>query len=207
MAAPFVDERAAGVAPAMRRRIAAALDAGERPALRGKNLRLGSIVLQRADGRDAPALREVELQMTRRTIDPAGAFETFRGSTSRRDRNIYAVDAAGQERIIARRVRGENRATQAGKRFWKQSYSRFIVHVPTYRVRRNTGARFHEDHYDVTGEQIGSGRRAERPRNAAGAARPAEPRVRRLGRQRESRGRARAAIRLRLERRAVRRHR
>ena len=56
MAAPFVDERASGVAPAMRRRIAAALDAGERPALRGKNLRLGSIVLQRADVRDAPAL-------------------------------------------------------------------------------------------------------------------------------------------------------
>ncbi len=123
MAAPFVDERAPGVAPAMRRRIAAALDAGERPALRGKNLRLGSIVLQRADGRDAPALREVELQMTRRNIDTAGAFDTFPASTSRRGRNIYAVDAAGQERIIARRVRGEYRATQAGRRFWKQSYT------------------------------------------------------------------------------------
>ncbi len=42
MAAPFVDERAPGVAPAMRRHIGAALDAGERPAL---HLRLGSIVL------------------------------------------------------------------------------------------------------------------------------------------------------------------
>ena len=109
MAASFVDERAPGVALAMRRRIAAALDAGERPALRGKNVRLGSIVLQRADGRDAPALRGVELQMTRRNIDTAGAFDTFQASTSRRGRNIYAVDAAGQERIIARRVRGENR--------------------------------------------------------------------------------------------------
>ncbi len=66
MAAPLMDERAPGVAAAMRRRIAAALDAGERPTLRGKNLRFGSVVLQRADGRDAPALREVEMQMARR---------------------------------------------------------------------------------------------------------------------------------------------
>ena len=114
MAAPFVDERAPGVAPAMRRRIAAALDAGERPALRGKNLRLGSIVLHRTDGRDAPALREVELQMTRRNIDTTRAFDTFVAGTTRRGRNTYAVDSAGQERIIARRVGGENRATQGG---------------------------------------------------------------------------------------------
>ena len=146
MAASFVDERAPGVAPAMRRRIAAALNAGERPALRGNNLRLGSIVLQRTDGRDAPALREVELQMTRCNIDTAGAFDTFQPSISRRGRNMYAVDTAGRERIIARRVRGENRATKAGKVFWKDSYSRYILHVPTYRVRRNTRARFHEDH-------------------------------------------------------------
>ena len=64
--ASLVDERAPGVSPALRRRIAAALAAGERPMLRGNNLRLGTIVLQRTDGRDAPALREVELQMTRR---------------------------------------------------------------------------------------------------------------------------------------------
>ena len=115
MAAPFIDERAPGVAPAMRRRIAAALDAGERPALRGNNLRRGSIVLQRTDGRDAPALREVELQMTRRNIDTAGAFNIFQPSISRRGRNTYAVDMAGRERVITRRVRGENRATKAGK--------------------------------------------------------------------------------------------
>ena len=68
----------------MRRRIAAALDAGERPTLRGNNLRLGSVFLQRADGRDAPALREVELQMTRRALPVAGAFDTFRPGTHRR---------------------------------------------------------------------------------------------------------------------------
>ena len=56
-----MDEQAPGVSAAMRRRIAAALDAGERPALRGRNLRLGSIVLQRTDGQDKPALREVEI--------------------------------------------------------------------------------------------------------------------------------------------------
>ena len=45
MAALLLDERAQGVSAAMRCRIAAALDAGERPSLKGKNLRLGSIVL------------------------------------------------------------------------------------------------------------------------------------------------------------------
>ena len=80
------DERAPGVALAMRRRIGAALDAGELPSLRGNNLRLGSIVLQRTDGRDAPALREVELQMERRNIDTTRAFDTFLASTTRRGR-------------------------------------------------------------------------------------------------------------------------
>ena len=48
MAAPLMDERAPGVTASMRRRIAAALDAGERPTLRGKNLRLGSISFARS---------------------------------------------------------------------------------------------------------------------------------------------------------------
>ena len=155
MAALLLDERAPGVAAAMRRRIASALDAGERPALRGKNLRLGSIVLQRADGRDAPALREVEMQMARRNLDTAGAFDTFQAGTNPRGRNTYATDSEGQERMIARRVRGENRVTQAGRRFYRQTYARYIVHVPTFLVRRSTGARFRDDHYDITGEQVG----------------------------------------------------
>ena len=151
----FVDERAPGVSAAMRRRIAAALEAGERPTLRGNNLRLGSVFLQRADGRDAPALREVEIQMTRRALPIAGAFDTFKPGTSRRGRNIYATDIGGQERIIARRLNGENKVTLAGRRFFAQPYSRYIVHVPTVFVRRSTGARFREDGYDVTGEQVG----------------------------------------------------
>ena len=151
----FIDERAPGVSAAMRRRIAAALDAGERPTLRGNNLRLGSVFLQRADGRDAPALREVELQMTRRALPVAGAFDTFRPGTHRRGRNTYATDIGGQERIIARRLNGENRVTQAGRRYFAQPYSRYIVHVPTILVRRSTGARFRGDRYDVTGEQVG----------------------------------------------------
>ena len=108
MAELLVDERASGVSAAMRRRIAAALQARERPTLRGKNLRLGSVVLQRADGRDAPALREVELQMARCNIPTAGAFDSFRPGTARRGRTINATDAAGQ---------GENRVTQAGRCF------------------------------------------------------------------------------------------
>ena len=132
MAALLVDERAPGVSPSMRNRIAAALNAGERPALKGKNLHLGSIRLQRADGRDEPALREVEIQMARRSLDTAGAFDTFQPSTTMRGRNTYAVDRAGREHIIARRIRGVNRVTKAGKRFYRTSYTRFIVHVPTY---------------------------------------------------------------------------
>ena len=104
-AAPIVvDDRVAGVAPAMRRRIAGALDAVDRPTLIRRNLRLGSIVLQRADGRDAPALREVELQMLRRNIPTAGAFDTFQAGTTQRGHNTYAIDAASQQRMIARRV-------------------------------------------------------------------------------------------------------
>ena len=52
-------------------------------------------------------------------------------------------------------MNGENRVTQAGRRFYRQSYARYIVHVPIYLVRRSTGARFREDHYDITGEQLG----------------------------------------------------
>ena len=77
MAAMMVDERAPGVSAAMRRRITAALDAGERPALVGQNLRLGSVVLQRADGRDTPALREVELQMGVATWTPQAPSTLF----------------------------------------------------------------------------------------------------------------------------------
>ena len=155
MAALMTDARAPGVSAALRNRIAAALNAGERPALVGQNLRLGSIVLQRADGRDAPALREVELQMGRRNLDAAGAFDTFQPGTTRRGRGTYAVDSNGQERMIARRVGGENRVTRAGRRFYNQGYSRYILHVPIYLVRRSTGQRFRDDRYDVTGEQVG----------------------------------------------------
>ena len=114
--ASLVDERAPGVSPAMRRRIAAALAAGERPMLRGNNLRLGRIVLQRTDGRDTPALREVELQMGRRDLPVAGAFDTFQPGTTCRGRNTYAIDAAGHERVVARFVKGENRVTRYGRR-------------------------------------------------------------------------------------------
>ena len=99
MAAPLVDERAPGVAVGMRRRIAAALDAGELPT-RGKNLRLGSVVMQRADGRDAPALREVEIQMARHNMPMAGAFDTFQAGTSHRGRNtpLTLRDRSGSSR-------------------------------------------------------------------------------------------------------------
>ena len=68
------------------------------------------------------------------------------------------MDVAGLEHIIARRMRGENRVTKAGRRFHTTSYSRWIIHVPTYLKRRSTGARFREDKFDLTGEQAGPGR-------------------------------------------------
>ena len=61
----------------MRRRIGALLDAGTMPTMRGNNLRLGDVVLQRTDGRDAPAMAEVERQMRARNIPLEGAFNSF----------------------------------------------------------------------------------------------------------------------------------
>ena len=113
------------------------------------------MVLQRADGRDTPALQEVASQMASRGLSVAGICNTFLPSAYVRGSRTYAVDVAGLEHIIARRVRGENRVTKAGKRYHTTSYNRYIVHVPTYMVRRSTGARFREDKFDVTGEQMG----------------------------------------------------
>ena len=77
MAGVLRDARAPGVSDAMRRRIGASLDAGELPQMRGTNLRLGTVVLQRADGRDAPALAEVETQMRRRNIPTDNVFNSY----------------------------------------------------------------------------------------------------------------------------------
>ena len=94
------DERAAGVSGALRRRVAAALEQGERPTLQGNNLRLGSIVLQSANGQDRPALREAEIQMQRRNIDTSGMFDVYDSAPVRRGRGRYATDASGNERMI-----------------------------------------------------------------------------------------------------------
>ena len=159
--ASFVDERAPGVSSAMRNRIAAALAAGTVPTVQGKNLKLGPITLQFADGRAAPALREVELQMGRRNIPIDNAFDTFEPSTTMRGRSTYATDRAGREHIIARRVGDVNKVTKAGRRFYQNTYTRYIVKIPTYYMRISTEQRFREDSYDMTGDQMGFGRRQQ----------------------------------------------
>ena len=131
MAQSMVDERAPNVSAAMRRRIAAALDNGERPKLTGNNLKLGTITLQRTDGRDVPAMREVELQMARRGLPIEGVFNTFQPGTSRRGANTFATDNAGRERVVARMVRGDNKVTRYGTRVFNQPYPRYIAHIPT----------------------------------------------------------------------------
>ena len=154
LAAPGgVAAAAPSVSDPMRRRIGALLDAGTLPTMRGNNLRLGDVVLQRTDGRDAPAMAEVETQMRARNIPLEGAFNTFGPAAPvRRGRGLYATDLAGQPRMITRRVGNENRVTTAGRRFYRQPYTRWVVHIPTYRLRVSTGSRFHEDRLDVTGE-------------------------------------------------------
>ena len=72
-----MNEKAAGVSAALSRRIANALNNGERPALQNKNLRLGNIVLQRADGKDTPAMREVIMQLNRLSLNTVGIGDTF----------------------------------------------------------------------------------------------------------------------------------
>ena len=148
------------VSDAMRSRITAALDAGERPALRGNNLRLGSVVLQRTDGRDAPAMAEAVSQMRQRNIDMTGAFDTFADAApTRRGSSSYAVDRQGREHRITRRARnGDNVPTVAGRRFYAQPYTRWLVHIPTILVRRTTGATFQTTRHDRTGEELGLSR-------------------------------------------------
>jgi len=144
------------VSDPMRRRIGAALDAGEMPQMRGNLLRLGTVGLQRADGRGAPAMAEAERQMLSRNIPLEGAFNSFGpAAPTRRARGTYAIDMAGRDRMIARRIGGENRATVAGRRFYRQPYTRWVVHIPTYRTRVSTGSRFHEDRTDVISSSLG----------------------------------------------------
>ena len=150
------DERAPNVSASMRRRIGALLDNGNVPTLRGNLLRLGDVVLSRADGRDTPRAREVEIQMRRRNMPMAGVFSTYGPAAPvRRGRGTYATHNAGVERMITRRIGNENRVTQAERRFYRQPYTRWVVRIPTYRQRRNTGGRFCEDAVDVTGESLG----------------------------------------------------
>ena len=155
MAAQMNDERDPGVGAALRRRIASALDAGERPTLQGNNLRLGSVVLQSANGVDRPALREAEIQMRRRNMDTTGAFDIYNSAPMRRGRGRYATDINGNERMITRTVNGEQRATAAGRRYYNQSYTRWLVHIPTILLRRSTGATFQTTRHDRTGEELG----------------------------------------------------
>ena len=151
----MIDERAPGVSPALRKRIASALQNGSRPALNNNNLRLGTIVLQRADGRDTPAMREVALQMARRGLDTAGAFDTFAPGISMVGNRTYATDLQGRQRMIARRIKGENRVTLAGRRYHEQGYARYMLQVPVVYVRESTNARFRPDYYQVTDNQLG----------------------------------------------------
>ena len=62
--------------------------------------------------------------MASRGLSVAGIVNTFLPSAYVRGSRTYAVDIAGLEHIIARRVRGENRVTKAGKRYHTTSYSR-----------------------------------------------------------------------------------
>ena len=172
------DERAPGVSAAMRRRIGNALDAGEMPSLRGANLRLGGIVLQRTNGQNAPAMAEVVLQMRRRNIPTEGAFATYGPAAPvRRGRGTYATDTTGTERMISRRLRGQNVVTTAGRRFYQQPYHRWIIHLPTFRRRISTNRAFREnrDRIDITGEMLGidgaQGTEAEQLQRAQAAVR------------------------------------
>ena len=149
------DEQAPRVSATLRRRIAAALDAGERPSLQGANLKLGTVVLQSANGTDRPALAETQIQMRRRNLDTRGAFDVFNSAPIRRGRGRYAADINGVERMITRTVNGEQRVTTAGKRYYKQSYTRWLVHIPTILVRRRTGTTFQRTRHDRTGEELG----------------------------------------------------
>ena len=99
MAGVLQDASAPGVSDVMRRRIGASLGARELPQMRGQNLRLGTIVLQRADGRDAPALAEVEnqsaavacLQITFLAVMAPPALFIVAGARMLRTRTVWST--------------------------------------------------------------------------------------------------------------------
>ena len=150
-----MNERAAGVSAALSRRIANALSNGIRPALQKNNLRLGNIVLQKKDGKDTPAMREVIMQMNRLSLNTVGIGDTFAPGIVTRGSRTYATDLAGVERMIARRIRGENRVTTAGRRFHTMGYAQYMLQVPIVYVRENTNATFRQDYLPVTDNQLG----------------------------------------------------
>ena len=143
----------AAVSNAMRKRIAAELDRGERPVLKKRRMHLGNVALQYANGTDRPALAEVRAQMQLRNLDTTNAFDAFEPELYLRGNRTFARDIAGTEHIVARKVRGEHRVTRAGQRLQNDSYTRWICHLPIY-VERN-GQRFRDDTYVITGEQLG----------------------------------------------------
>ena len=61
--------------------------------------------------------------------------------------------------MITRGVQGQNgmetRATLAGRRFYREAYTRWVVRVPTYRRRTTTNSTFGHDWRDVAGDSLG----------------------------------------------------
>ena len=95
------------VSAAMRKRIAAALDAGEVPSLKKRRMHLGAIPLQLANGKDKPALEEVRLQMASRGLNVRGVFDAFVPDLCTRGNRTLAMDIAGVQHTIVRRFRGK----------------------------------------------------------------------------------------------------
>jgi len=97
----------------------------------------------------------VVLQMNRCGLNTTGISDTFAPSIVMRGTRTYATDLAGVERMIARRIGGENRVTTAGRRFHNMGYAQYMLQVPIVFVRESTNATFRQDYLPVTDNQLG----------------------------------------------------
>ena len=155
--AQLADHRAPGVSIALSRRIGTLLDSGATVSLRRNNVVLRDVVLTRANGTGAPAADELRRQVASRKFDPAN-FSLERwdrtAAIERAGNRTFAYDRDGNRHMVARRRNGQQVATQAGRRFYRDApLTQWIFQVPVAN-RRGGGALWRQRYMSLTEDGI-----------------------------------------------------
>ena len=149
----LVDQRASGVSPALRARIGPLLDGGATVSLRRNSLVLRDVVLTRASGTETPAAAEMRLQVARRGLD-SQMFNLERwnrqAALERAGNQTFAYDRDGNRHMVTRRRNGQQVATVAGRRFYRDApLTQWIFQVPIAN-RRAGGALWRQRYMGLT---------------------------------------------------------